>query len=144
LALRISDAAEVPEFMTKLGTIKEMAMAEPLTYGSTLNDVKGGEAPSAIAAKYLPPPNPVPVRLTALSWYFRHGAAANLEGVKRFQADTAKIPGCAKDAKDCEWKCEFAVNGKTEPKDITTLGEFVRYCVVPEMERRATGDAAKK
>ncbi len=144
LALRMSDASEVAEFMSKLGTIKNMAMNEPLTYGGTLNDVKGSETPAALAAKYVGMDHPVPARLTALSWYFRFGGQADLDSVKRFQADKAKVPGCAKDAKDCEWKCEVTVGGKAEPKEVTTVGEFVRYCVIPEIDRRTAGDTAKK
>jgi hypothetical protein len=144
LALRMSEAADVPEYMAKLGAAKGMAMAEPFAYGATLNDVKGAEKPSTLAEKYVAPEQPAPVRLTALGWYFRYGPAGSLEIVKRYQDDKAKIPGCAKDAKDCEWKCEVAVEGKVEAKDITTLGEFVRYCVMPEMEKRNTAETAKK
>jgi hypothetical protein len=137
LALRMSDSTEVPEFMTKLSAIKSMAMAEPLAYGATLNDVKGAEKPATLAEKYLAPDNSAPVRLTALGWYFRHGTGTNLELVKRFQGDKMKVVGCAADAKDCEWKCDIAVSGKAETKDVTTVGEFVRYCVIPELEKRA-------
>lgn len=144
LALRMSEASEVPEFMKRLGVVKNMSMSEPLTYGGTLNDVKGGEPPAALAARYSTPENPSPARLTALSWYFRFGGKADLDHVKRFQDDKMKIPGCAADAKDCEWKCEVAANGKPEPKDVTTIGEFVSYCVIPEIDRRTAGDPAKK
>jgi hypothetical protein len=144
LALRMSDSTEIPEYMTKLGAVKSMAMAEPLAYGATLNEVKGADKPSALAEKYLAPEQPAPVRLTALGWYFRYGPAGSLETVKRYQDDKTKIPGCGKDAKDCEWKCEIGAEGKVEAKDITTVGEFVRYCVMPEMEKRNTAETAKK
>lgn len=144
LALRMSESSEVAEFMAKLGVAKNMSMTEPLAYGGTLNDVKGTETPAVLAAKFVGAEHPVPARLTALSWYFRFGGQSDLEIVKRFQEDKAKVPGCAKDAKDCEWKCEIAVNGKAEPKDVTTVGEFVRYCVIPEVERRTAGEAPKK
>jgi hypothetical protein len=144
LALRISESQEVPEFMTKLGAIKFMAMAEPLAYGGTLNEVKGAEKPAVLAEKFIAPEHPVPVRLTALGWYFQYGPATSLELVKRYQDDHTKVVGCAKNAKDCEWKCELAVDGKTEAKDVTTVGEFVRYCVIPEMEKRSTAETTKK
>jgi hypothetical protein len=144
LALRISESQDVPEYMTKLGAIKTMAMAEPLAYGGTLNEVKGAEKPEALAGKFVTPEYPAPVRLTALGWYFRYGPATSLEIVKRYQDDKTKVIGCAKDAKDCEWKCEIAVGDKSEAKDITTVGEFVRYCVMPEMEKRGTAEIAKK
>lgn len=145
LVLRLSEAREVPEFMAKLGTVKNMNLAEPLTYGTTLNDVKGGEAPRALAEKYATPANPVPARLTALGWFFKFGVASDLEALKRYDSEKAKVPPCAKDAKDCEWKCEIATaDQKTETKDVTTVGEFVRYCVIPEIERRAHGSEPKK
>lgn len=144
LALRMSESPEVPEFMTKLAQVPSMAMAEPLTYGATLNEVKGAEKPQSLAEKYATPDHPVPNRLTALSWFFRFGPPDSLNFVKRYQGDTAKVLGCAKDAKDCEWKCEIAVGGKNESKDITTVGEFVRYCVIPEMEKRSPTETAKK
>lgn len=143
LALRMSDSTEVPEFMSKLATVKAMAMAEPLAYGGTLNDVKGAEKPAALAEKYLLPEQSVPARLTALGWYFRYGTGADLALVKRFQDEKTKVPGCAKDAKDCEWKCEVATAGKPETKDVTTVGEFVRYCVIPELEKRAAESPKK-
>ncbi|HEY5956862.1 MAG TPA: hypothetical protein VIV60_09930 [Polyangiaceae bacterium] len=144
LALRMSEAPEVGEFMAKLGTVKNMSMSEPLSYGGTLNDVKGGEAPAVLAAKFVTPDHPVPARLTAMSWYFRFGGAADIELMKRFEDDKAKVPECAKTAKDCEWKCEVAVSGKSEAKEITTVGEFVRFCVIPEIERRTAADTPKK
>lgn len=144
LALRMSDANEVSVFMAKLGAVKNMSMSEPLSYGGTLNDVKGGETPNVLAAKYVTPNHPVAARLTALSWYFRFGSVADLDAMKRFQDDKAKVPGCAQDAKDCEWKCEVTTDGKAEAKEIATVGEFVRFCVIPEIERRTAGDSGKK
>ena len=145
LALRMSDASEVPEFMAKLAVVKTMAMAEPLTYGSTLNEVKGVDPPRAMASRYIGLENSIPARLTALSWYFRFGTASDLERLKGFQDDKGKVPPCGKDAKDCEWKCDVRIaEQKTESKDITTVGEFVRHCVIPEIERRApVGDGKK-
>ncbi|HMA92746.1 MAG TPA: hypothetical protein VKP30_08675, partial [Polyangiaceae bacterium] len=145
LALRMSEAREVPEFMSKLGAARNMSMAEPLTYGGTLNEIKGGDAPRDLAHKFAEAGNPVPARLTALSWYFKFGVGSDLEAVKRLQDEKAKVPQCAKEAKDCEWKCEVpGADQKPETKDITTVGEFVRYCVIPEIERRIRGGETKK
>lgn len=145
LALRLSEARDVPEFMAKLGAVKNMAMAEPLTYGGTLNDVKGDQTPRAMAERFAGPGNPAPARLTALSWFFKFGVASDLERLKRYEGEKAKVPACARDAKDCEWKCEVpAADQKTETKDVTTVGEFVRYCVMLEIERRARGSESKK
>ena len=138
LVLKMSDSTQLPEFMTHLGEVKHMAMAEPLRYGELLGDVKGPQKPAAYVPGYAEPKNKAPVRLTALSWYFHSSTSRDLDFLRRFTADKAAAPKCAPDAKDCEWKCEApAADGKSELREITTVGEFVLYCVIPEIERRS-------
>ena len=136
LVLKMSDSSQLPEFMTRLGEVKHMALAEPLRYGELLGDMKGPQKPAAFVPGYLEPTNKVPARLTALSWYFHNGTLRDIEMLKHWEGDKAATPKCAPDAKDCEWKCEApTADGKTEVRDITKLGEFVLYCVIPEIER---------
>ena len=61
--------------------------------------------------------------------------------VARYASDATPVPGCAKDAKDCEWKCEVGADDKRELKQIATVGEFVQFCVQPAMEKRTTPPA---
>ena len=137
LLLKMSDSSQLPEFMTRLGEVKHMALAEPLRYGELLGDMKGPQKPAVFVPPYLEPRYRVPARLTALSWYFHSGSTTDVEMLKRWSGDKAATPKCAPDAKDCEWKCEApAAEGKTDIRDITTIGEFVLYCVIPEIERR--------
>jgi hypothetical protein len=137
LVLKMSDSTQLPEFMTRLGEVKHMALAEPLRYGELLGDIKGTQKPSAFVPGYLEAHNKVPARLTALSWYFHNGTSNDVEMLRRWANDKAATPKCPADAKDCEWKCEApTADGKTDVRDIATVGEFVLYCVFPEIERR--------
>ncbi len=144
LALKMSDTDQVSEFMTKLGAIQDMALSEPMRYGSVLADVKGSAKSSDLAAKFLSAQYPAPVRLTALGWYFYNGTSKDLDSLRNLSEDKMAAPKCAKDAKDCEWKCEVSENGKVESKDIATVGAFAKYCVLPELERRSAASAPKK
>jgi len=137
LVLKMSDSAQLPEFMKHLGEVKHMALAEPLRYGDLLNDVKGPQKPEAFVPPYVQKDNKVPARLSALAWYFNHGTSKDLEMLRTWSTDKTATPKCAADAKDCEWKCEApTADGKSEVRDITKVGEFVLYCVIPEIERR--------
>ena len=61
--------------------------------------------------------------------------------VKPLQRDTTRAPVCETDT-DCKWSCEIAKEGAKDPakeresKDIKTVGDFVKYCVVPAMQER--------
>ena len=137
LVLKMSDSTQLAEFMTRLGEVKQMALAEPLRYGELLGDLKGPQKPAVFVPPYAGPRNKVPARLTALSWYFHNGTAKDVEGLKRWAGDKAAAPKCPQDAKDCEWKCEAPTpDGKTDVREIATVGEFVLYCVIPEIDRR--------
>ena len=89
-----------------------------------------------LADKYARKDNSTPVRLTALGYYYNKGTPADLPKLTPLMKDAQKAPTCAKDAQDCEWKCEVEGEGKRETKDIDTVGEFFNYCVKPAMEKR--------
>ena len=79
---------------------------------------------------------PLGTTTAALGYYYNRGTTADLAKLSHFASDRSKTPSCAKDDKDCEWKCEVDAEGKRETKDITTVGEFFDYCVKPAMEKR--------
>ncbi len=139
LVLKMSDSSQLAEFMARIGDVKHMALAEPLRYGELLGEIKGPQKASAFVPGYAQPHNKVPVRLTALSWYFHDGTAKDIDSLKQWANDKAATPKCGADAKDCEWKCEAQTpDGKSETREIATVGEFVLYCVIPEIDRRTT------
>jgi hypothetical protein len=137
LVLKMSNTAQLPEFADHLGHVSTMALSEPLRYGELVGAMKGAPKPEVFVSGWLEPGQPVPVRLTALSWYFHNGTAPDVDKLKRWSGEKTRTPKCAPDAKECEWKCEYrAADGKSVVRDITTVGDFVLYCVVPEIERR--------
>jgi hypothetical protein len=84
------------------------------------------------------------VRLSALGYWYEKGTKDELGQVEPYSSDRTKIPQCPEDSKDCEWKCAVGEGKNQEVKDITTVGEFVSYCVKPAMEKRAPQSDQKK
>jgi hypothetical protein len=142
LVLKMSDTSQLDEFMRHIGRAEGMAISEPLRYGALIGDMKGATKPEVLVGKYVGTGNPVQVRLTALGYYYDRGTKADLPKVHRFMGHKERVPECKADANDCEWKCTVSKANQEETKDISTVGEFVEYCVVPAMERR-TGEPKK-
>ncbi len=138
LLLKMTDSKTIDDWMAQLGKIKHMAITEPLTYGPGLKDVKGDT--SVLVAKYSAPNQPVPVRLSALGYYYGYGTQADLAKVEPFTSDTEKVPPCPKDAEECAWSCTVAGKEGPELKEVATVGNFVEYCLVPAMKGRAPAE----
>lgn len=136
LVLKMSETPQLPEFFAKLGKAENLAITEPLKYGQLIANMKGSPAPADVAAKYAATGNPVPVRLSALGYYYNVGTQADLPKVSSYTSDKAATPKCKADAKDCDWKCVVQGAKGEETKEVTTLGEFVEHCVKPAMEKR--------
>jgi hypothetical protein len=139
LVLKMSDASQIPEFMTRIGQAEGLAITEPLSYGGLFSDLKGPPSPAELADKYSAPGNNVAARLTALSYYYSSGTAADLPKVAAFDKDTTPTPKCKADAKECEWKCTTHGASGDEVKEIKTVGEFVEFCVKPAMQKNTKG-----
>src|SRR5690606_16309945 len=133
LILQMSEAKHIPEFMEQVGKIKHMSLTEPLRYGKLVGELKGASTDSL--KPYLSSKNPAAVRVSALGHYYDSGTQADLPAVEPYAADREKVPACAKDAKDCEWKCGG--------QDITTIGEYVTHCIKPAMQARKQAPAAE-
>jgi hypothetical protein len=132
LVLQMSTQEHLGEFMAQLGRVKHMAITEPLRYGALLKELKGKRAPDELARTYAGPRQPTPVRVSALGYFYEYGTPTDLDALAPFAGDRERVPTCARDAADCEWKC--AAEG--ELKEIQTVGEFVEYCLRPAMQKR--------
>lgn len=135
LVLKMSETPQLPEFFQKLGQAENMAITEPLRYGALLSTMKGSPSPAEVAEKYAGPGHPVQDRLAALGYYYNVGTSADVAKVASYTSDRTATPKCKPDAKDCDWKCEITTSKGSETKEVTTLGEFVEYCVKPAMEK---------
>lgn len=143
LILNMSDQSHVDEFMTKLSeAAKKMAIAEPLQYGLRLASLRGKEKPEALADKYADAEYATQIRTTALSYYYHQGTKQDLAKVARYEGDTAEVPStpdCGGEDAGCKWECEVAKEKESEVKEVATIGDFVKFCVEPAMEKRSGG-----
>jgi hypothetical protein len=136
--LKMSTVGNIDEFISKIDTItKGFAMSEALVYGAYLGDLKGGSVAEGLK-KHLTSGGPA-ARTSAIGYYYTFGTPTDLPVMQSLENDTAKAPVCETDP-DCKWSCEIAKAGskEREAKDITTIGDFVKYCVEPAMRERKT------
>jgi hypothetical protein len=138
--LRMSTLKHLDEFMAKLpkGSAKGFAMPEALTYGAVIGELKEGK-PAEAVAKHLTSGSPA-ARASAIAYYFTYGTSAELPVVQALESDRGEVPVCETDP-DCKWSCDVPKEGAADPnqretKEIKTVGDFVRYCVVPAMKER--------
>ena len=137
--LRMSKAQHAEEFLGKLPTDpKGFALPEALTYGALLGDLKDGK-PLDTLSKYFGNGTAVQ-RTVALGYWYSFGTPKDLPTLAPFENDTAAAPTCDADA-DCKWSCDVAKEGAPkdapkETKEVKTIGDFVRYCVEPEMKSK--------
>ncbi len=134
--LRVSDTTHLEEFLNHLGKIENMALTEPVRYGELIAAMKGPESTEVTIARHLAAAIPVPARLVAFGWYFHKGTESDRRLLEEHQNDLTPVPSCTPGAPDCEWTCDIVVDQRPVSRQITRVGEFVRYCVLAEMDRR--------
>jgi hypothetical protein len=144
LVLKMSEVAQLGEFMGKLASVREMAITEPIRYGKLIAGLPGAPPVRQAIAPFTAAAQPVPVRLTALGYYLDQGTRADLAFLEPLAQDRARVPECAKGADGCEWRCEIASEGQQLVKAVQSVGDFVQYCVKPAISERDKADAAAK
>ncbi len=144
LVLKMGDTSHVEEFMRKIGGARGMAITEPLRYGAVIGTLKGKKKPADIIDKFVRPGWSTEARMSALGYYYQFGNKTQLAKITPYENDRSRAPKCLEDADDCEWKCAVGEGKSQELKDVTTLGEFVRFCVKPAMEKRSASKKKKK
>ena len=78
---------------------------------------------------------PATTRMAAISYYYEFGDKKMVGAVAPYESDGTKAPKCDEDA-GCDWTCLVGPDdGKKEPKDVKTVGDFVQYCIKPKMQR---------
>lgn len=142
LVLRMSEARHLTEFMDHLEPVRTLAMVEAKRYGALIAELKGTTEQKAdldmarAMTKYAQRSNPRAVRLTALGYYLTNGSNADVRGVERYSNDVTPIPSCEPTDPDCGWQCSVEQNGQIVEKGLTTLGDFVHFCVLPALRGR--------
>ena len=129
--------AQVRDFLSRLPktpTVK-MGMTEPLSYAQKIRQMEGDPKPRDILMPYLTSKE-FGARMTALG-YFWEGKKADRPIVTPFENDATLLPKCDKED-DCSWTCDVPKAGnpkETEPKELKTVGEYVKFCLVPSMDK---------
>lgn len=132
-----SSTAQVRDFLARLpktSTVK-MGMTEPLSYAGKIRQMEGDPKPRDILLPYLTSKE-FGARMTALG-YFWEGKKADRHIVTPFENDATLLPKCDKED-DCSWSCDVPKAGnpkETEPKELKTVGEYVKFCLVPSMDK---------
>jgi hypothetical protein len=138
LILRTVTPKDVPDFLNHLPTSDrtKIALSEPITYGALIlaMDPKGGPKPRDVLDAFLQSPE-LGAKLTAAGSYYgaRKGGAAP---VMSLSDDKTAVPKC--DPNDqCGWSCDVPTGAggqEKETKTVSTVGEFVRFCIEPSLE----------
>lgn len=135
--LKPMDEKAIADFMKHLPQTKDQKFGrnEGVVYGASMAAMEpvGGKKPRDILNGYLQAKEIGP-RLTAIGQYW--GAKKDdAKAIMSLQEDATPVPHC-EDADKCGWECQVPKpNSKDlETKKITTVGEFVKYCVIPSLE----------
>ncbi len=139
LVLRTIGTKQVPDFMARLPKTAntKMGMTEPLSYGELIRKMEpapGEPKPRDVIQPYLNSKD-LGAKLTALG-FFWEGKKADQGAVAGHADDPAPLPKCEKDD-ECSWQCDVPKapgSKETEPKELKTVGEFVKFCLLQTME----------
>ena len=138
-----SSTKQIPDFLARLPKTPatKMGMTEPLSYAGDMRKMEltnGDPKPRDLLVPYLTSKD-LGARMTALGWFWE-GKKADRGVVSPFENDATLLPKCEKED-ECSWSCDVpkasapAGSKETEPKELKTVGEFVKFCLVPSMDK---------
>jgi len=138
MILKTITTKDVPDFMRHLPQTDrtKMALSEPITYGALIlaMDPQGGPKPRDVLNQFLGF-GPMGAKLTAAGSYYtaKKSEAAPVAGL---EDDRTPVPRC--DPGDqCGWQCDVSKtpgSQEKETKNVTTIGEFVKWCIEPSLQ----------
>jgi hypothetical protein len=136
LVVKTLTPRQIPEFLKHLpaSPSTKMAMTEPITFGTLMAQMQpppGEPKPVEVITPFLSSSH-FGSKLTALAFYYG-GKKAETALLRPFEDDKAPVPKCD-DADECGWQCSIPKGKDVENKAISTVGDFVKYCVIPSME----------
>jgi hypothetical protein len=136
LVLRTMNTKDLGEFMRHLPQSERtpMSLSEPIAYAAHVNEMPGPPAAREALKPYLTSRELGP-RLVAISSFYE-GKKSDLGALSDLENDRTSVPKC-KDADACGWKCRVPKSPgskETDEKVIETVGDYVKYCVVPSLK----------
>jgi hypothetical protein len=121
---------ELPDFLHRLPPTDKtkMSLSEAVTLGNVVMamDPGGGPKPRAVLTPFLEAKE-LGAKLAATGSYYGV-KKSDATGLAALEADKTPVPKCATEDQ-CGWSCD--VNKET--KTVTTVGEFVKWCVEPSL-----------
>src|SRR5580692_2901843 len=138
LILQSVTLKDVPDFMQHLPVSDKtkMALSEPIAYGALIMamDPQGGPKPRDVLSRFLQSPA-LGGKLTAAGSYFA-GKKSDASALGAFEEDKTPVPKCDP-ADQCGWQCDVPKapgSQDKETKTVTTVGEFIRWCIEPSLQ----------
>jgi hypothetical protein len=139
LVLKTMSTKDVPDFMKHLpeNAKTKMGLSEPINYGARIMamDPQGGPKPRDVLNTFLQSPS-LGAKLTALGSFYQAKKAEAGSSLTAAQDDKTPLPKCDQ-ADECGWSCDVPKapgSQEKETKPVTTVGEFVKYCVEPSLQ----------
>ncbi len=139
LVLRSITTKGISEFMGHLPRTPavKMGMTEPISFGGLIAkmDAPAGEPKPRDAIMPYLHGSDLGAKLTAAGFFYG-GKKSDLATVSALEGDNQAVPKCEKED-ECGWTCDVAKapgSQDKEQKEIHTVGEFVKFCIVPSME----------
>jgi hypothetical protein len=137
MIVRMITTKELSDFMHHLPETAQtkIGMSEPLSTGATVMamDPQGGPKPRTVLNGFLESKE-LGAKLTAIGSYYqaKKGEASALTPL---ESDKSPVPKCDP-ADQCGWTCDVPKPGskETDTKTVTTVGEFVKWCVEPSLQ----------
>lgn len=133
LVLRSISTKDLSEFLKRLPTSDrtKIGLSEVLQLAARIMamDPAGGPKPRDVLGPYMQS-HELEAKLLAIGAYYQ-GKKSDAPAVMPLQGDPMPMPKCDK-ADECGWDNSCAV-GK-DVKAVTTVGEFVKWCIVPSLQ----------
>jgi hypothetical protein len=129
---------DLPDFVQHLPQTdkSKMALSEPISYGALIMamDPQGGAKPRDVISRYLRE-GPLGGRLTAAGSYY-NAKKSDAAALTALEEDKSPVPKCDP-ADNCGWQCDVPKAPgaqEKETKSVTTVGEFIRWCIEPSLQ----------
>jgi len=130
LVLKTMTPKDIPDFFRHLPQDEKskMGLGEPITYAQFIMAMDP-QHPRDALKPYLESKD-LSAKLTAIASYYQVKKADAGSTLTSLEDDKQPTPKCDP-ADDCGWdKCTV----KDEKKNVTTVGEFVKYCIEPNLQ----------
>ncbi len=137
MILKTIGTKDLPDFMAHLpqSDKTKMALSEPIAYGALIMamDPAGGPKPREVLSRYVG--GPLGAKLTVGGSYYS-AKKSDASALSALEEDKSPVSKCDP-ADQCGWQCDVPKapgSQEKETKTVTTVGEFIRWCIEPSLQ----------